>query len=252
MSGHSKWATIRRQKSVADARRGNLFTKLGRELTIAAREGGPDPETNFRLRLVIEKAKQANMPKENIERAIARGAGAESAKEAFEEVIYEGYGPSGTALLVSVLTDNRNRSVADVRRVFSRHSGSLGETGCVAWLFDRKGYLTLQPRNGDAEELALLAIDAGAEDVTVSPNLVEVYTTAEDFQKVKERLEANKIIPSSAELSWIPKTTVQLDEAETMKNMKLIEELEDLDDVVAVFSNLDISDEVMAKYEAAK
>lgn len=251
MSGHSKWATIRRKKGVEDAKRGQMFTKLGRELAIAAREGGPNPETNFRLRLVVEKAKQANMPKENIERAIARGAGLTN-KETFEEIIYEGYGPSGTAMLVSVLTDNRNRSVADVRRVFSRHEGNLGETGCVAWLFERKGYLTAEPRNGDTEDVALLAIDAGAEDVTTSPDMVEVYTSVESFQAVKQALEENDVQISSAELSWVPKTTMQLSEVDTLKTMKLIEELEELDDVVAVFSNLDISDDLMAKYEAQR
>jgi YebC/PmpR family DNA-binding regulatory protein len=249
MSGHSKWATIKRSKGAADAKRGQLFTKLGREIMVAVREGGSDPGSNFRLRLIIEKAKEANMPKDNIERAIQRGSGLLKG-DTLEEVIYEGYGPEGTAVLVSALTDNRNRSVAEIRRVFTRHGGNLGETGCVAWLFDRKGYLTIQPENGDAEELALKAIDAGAEDVKVSDDLVEVITLPEDFQKVRDALEENEVEVDSAELSWLPKTTVQLDDKTTTQNMRLVEDLEELEDVLNVYSNLDISDEVMAKYEA--
>lgn len=248
MSGHSKWATIKRQKGVADARRGQLFTKLGRELSIAAREGGPDPDANFRLRLVIEKAKEANMPKENIERAIQRGAGLTKGEAALEEIIYEGYGPEGTALLVSALTDNRNRSVAEVRRVFTRHGGNLGENGCVAWLFDRKGYLTLEVGDGDPEELALMAIDAGAEDVREDADTVEVYTAPQDLQKVRDALAAANVRIGSAELVWVPKTTMQLGDKGTLQNMSLIEDLEELDDVLNVYSNLDISDAMMAKY----
>jgi len=247
MSGHSKWATIKRQKGVADARRGQLFTKLGREISIAAREGGPDPDANFRLRLVIEKAKEANMPKDNIERAIQRGAGLTKG-ETLEEIIYEGYGPDGTALLVSALTDNRNRSVAEVRRVFTRHGGNLGENGCVAWLFDRKGYLTLEVGDGDPEELALMAIDAGAEDVREDSDTVEVYTAPQDLQKVREALAEANVQISSAELVWVPKTTMQLDDKSTLQNMSLIEDLEELEDVLNVYSNLDISDALMAKY----
>ncbi len=250
MSGHSKWSTIKRKKAAEDVKRGKLFTKLGREITIAAREGG-DPETNFKLRLAVEKAKAANMPKENIERAIRRGTGAEKGAE-LEEVYYEGYGPHGVALLVQVLTDNRNRAVSDVRRTFSRHGGSLGETGCVAWLFESKGYITISPNDSDPEELALLAIDAGADDVTVSDDLVEVYTRASDFQKVKEALESNGVTLNSAELSMVPKSLMELDEQDTMKAMTLIDALEELEDVQQVYSNLNITDEIMAKYESAK
>jgi len=250
MSGHSKWSTIKRKKAAEDVKRGKLFTKLGREITIAAREGG-DPETNFKLRLAVEKAKAANMPKENIERAIRRGTGAEKGAE-LEEVYYEGYGPHGVALLVQVLTDNRNRAVSDVRRTFSRHGGSLGETGCVAWLFESKGYITISPNDSDPEELALLAIDAGADDVTVSDDLVEVYTRASDFQKVKEALESNGVTLNSAELSMVPKSLMELDEQDTVKAMTLIDALEELEDVQQVYSNLNITDEIMAKYESAK
>jgi len=250
MSGHSKWSTIKRKKSAADAKRGALFTKLGRELTIAAREGGGDPDTNFRLRLVIEKCKQANMPKENIERAIKRGTG-ELKGEALEEIIYEGYGPHGVAILVDAVTDNRNRAVADVRRTFARHGGNLGENGCVAWLFERKGYIGIEPNNMDPEEIALIAIDAGADDVTVDEELVEVYTIVEDFQKVQEALREAGLDLANAEIAWVPKTTMRLDEKSTLQVMHLIEALESLDDVRQVYSNLDISDEILQKYERA-
>ncbi|NLS75801.1 MAG: YebC/PmpR family DNA-binding transcriptional regulator [Chloroflexi bacterium] len=247
MSGHSKWATIKRAKGAADAKRGQVFTKMGREIVSAVREGGPNPESNFRLRLIIDKAKQVNMPKDNIERAIERASGGDKGAS-LEEMLYEGYGPSGTALLVSVLTDNRNRTIAEVRRIFTRSGANLGESGCVAWMFDHKGYLTIVPKNGDAEDLALSAIDAGAEDVKISDEYVEVYTAMPDFQTVKEALEANGIEPESAELSWIPKTTMDLSEEETIKNLRLIDALEELDDVLNVYSNLNVSDEIIEKY----
>jgi YebC/PmpR family DNA-binding regulatory protein len=249
MSGHSKWSTIKRQKGVADARRGQLFTKLAREIQLAARAGGGDPAVNFRLRLAIDRAKQANMPKDNIQRAVQRGTG-ELKGEAIEEMNYEGYGPQGTALIVEVLTDNRNRTVSDVRRVFSQHGGNLGETGCVAWLFDRKGYISIAPQDGDAEELALIAIDAGADDVKVDEDLVEVFTRMEDLQTVRDGLEEANISFSTAELSWIPKSMVALDKKVTIQNMRLIDALEELDDVSQVYSNLEIGDEAMAAYEA--
>jgi YebC/PmpR family DNA-binding regulatory protein len=247
MSGHSKWSTIKRKKGAADAKRGQLFTKLGREIVIAAREGG-DPATNFKLRLAVDKARIANMPKDNIQRAIRRGTGAEKGEE-LEEVNYEGYGPHGVALLVQVLTDNRNRAVSDVRRAFSRHGGSLGETGCVAWLFEPKGYITIFPNDSDPDELALLAIDAGADDVTVGSDLVEVYTHLSDFQRVKEALEDNGITLESADISMIPKSLMELDEKDTIKAMILIDALEELEDVQQVYSNLTITDEVMAQYD---
>lgn len=249
MSGHSKWSTIKRKKSAEDAKRGKIFTKLGRELEIAAREGA-DPDTNFKLRLVIEKARQANMPKENIERAIRRGAGLEKG-EALAELTFEGYGPHGVAMLVQVATDNRNRAVAEVRSIFNRHGGSLGETGCVAWLFEPKGYITLNVNDRDPDELAIIAIEAGADDVTVASDLVEVFTKPEDFQKVRESLREKGLEIESAELAMIPKSLAQLSEQETFQVMNLVEKLEELDDVQQVYSNLDISDEVMAKYEAA-
>lgn len=250
MSGHSKWSTIKRKKGVQDAKRGQLFTKLGREIEIAARDGGGDPSANFRLRLVIDKARQANMPKENIERAIKRGTG-ELKGAALEEVRYEGYGPEGTAFIVQVVTDNRNRAVADVRRIFTRHGGNLGETGCVAWLFDHRGYFSIDAGDDDPEAIALDAIDAGAEDVRVDNSLVEVFTTVDKFKSVKEELERRNIKYDSAELAYIPKTMVRLDEKGTMQNMRLIDALEELEDVQSVFSNLEIPDDIMEKYEAA-
>jgi transcriptional/translational regulatory protein YebC/TACO1 len=226
MSGHSHWATIKRQKGAADAKRGQLFTKLAREIQIAVREGGGDPEVNFRLRLAIDRAKQNNMPKDSIERAILRGTG-QLKGELIEEITYEGYGPEGTAIIVEVVTDNRNRTVSDVRRIFARHGGNLGSSGCVLWLFEHKGY------------------------VKVADDLVEVFTRLEDLQRVREALEYENLELDSVELSWIPKTMVELNDKATMQNMRLIEELEELDDVQQVYSNLEISDQVIAAFEAA-
>jgi YebC/PmpR family DNA-binding regulatory protein len=250
MSGHSKWSTIKRKKAATDAKRGKLFTKIGRELVIAAREGGPDPNVNFKLRLVIDKARAANMPKDNIERAIRRGAGLEKG-EALEEITYEGYGPQGVALLVRVLTDNRNRSVADVRRVFNRQGGSLGETGCVAWQFDTKGYITIEAGTVDPDTLFEIAVETGAEDVEIGDDLFEVFTEPTDLHVVRDALSAHSVSINSAELSMIPKTIMPLDEKGTLSNMNLIDALEELDDVQQVYSNLEISDEVMEAYEMA-
>jgi YebC/PmpR family DNA-binding regulatory protein len=250
MSGHSKWSTIKRKKGAEDARRGKIFTKLGRELQIAAREGA-DPYTNFKLRLIVEKARQANMPKENIERAIRRGAGLEKGEEALAELTFEGYGPHGVAMLVQVTTDNRNRAVAEMRSVFNRHGGSLGESGCVAWLFEPKGYITIEVNDRDPDELAMIAIEAGADDVTIADDWVEVFTKPDDFQAVREALQEQGLDIDSAELAMVPKSLAQLGEKETFQVMNLVERLEELDDVQEVYSNLDLSDELMAKYEAA-
>jgi len=251
MSGHSKWATIKRAKAANDAKRGKLFTKIGHEIMVAVRQGGPDPEANFRLRMALEKAKRANMPKDNIERAIKRGAGETGEGADLIECIYEGYGPHGTAIMVQALTDNRNRTVSEVRHTFARYGGNLGAEGCVAWMFSRKGYIAINPRDEDPEEVALAAIDAGAEDVEISDDLVEVYTQVEDFKAVQEALEAASYEIVSAQLSWIPQSTMSLGEKETLQTMKLLEALEELDDVQEVYSNLDIQDEMIAKYEEA-
>lgn len=249
MSGHSKWHSIKHQKGVADARRGQLFTKLTREIIVVAREGGGNQEMNFRLRLAVQKARDANMPMDNIDRAIKKGTG-ELEGGSLSEVILEGYGPNGTAILVNALSDNRNRTIQEVRSVFTRHGSSLGESGCVAWLFDSKGVIIIKADDIDADELALSAIDAGAEDVKVENGYVEVYTVPEDLEKVRAALEENKVAISSSELLMVPKTMVQLDEKAAMQALKLMEKLEDIDDVQNVFSNADIPDSVVEEYQA--
>jgi YebC/PmpR family DNA-binding regulatory protein len=249
MSGHSKWSTIKRKKGAEDAKRGKIFTKIGREIVVAVREGGPDPEVNFKLRLVIEKAKQANMPKDNIERSIRRGAGLEKGAS-LEQIIYEGYGPGGTAVMVRALTDNRNRAVADVRRVFSRHGGNLGENGCVAWMFEQKGYITIPLNGHDPDELFELAVEAGAEDVVIGEDMIEVISGVQEFQGVQEAITAANIEMDVAEISMIPQTTMDLDPEKGIKVMGLVDELDELDDVEKVFSNLNISDELFELYAA--
>ena len=249
MSGHSKWSTIKRKKAATDAKRGQIFTKLGKELAIAAREGGPDTEVNFKLRLVMDKAKAANMPKDNIDRAIRRGAGLEKGA-ILEEITYEGYGPHGVALLILVVTDNRNRAVADIRRWFNKLGGSLGESGCVAWQFEPKGYFTIAPDDLDPDRVFDMAVESGADDVTFGDDLVEIFSEPGDFQEVRDGLERQGLTLESAEITRMPKTTIELDQKQTFQNMNLISTLEDLEDVQQVFSNLDISDDLMAAYEA--
>jgi YebC/PmpR family DNA-binding regulatory protein len=250
MSGHSKWASIKHQKGVADARRGQLFTKLTREIIVATREGGSNPEANFRLRLAIQKARDNNMPLENIERAIKRGSG-ELEGASLVEVILEGYGPSGTAILVNALTDNRNRTIQEVRSIFTRHGGSLGESGCVSWIFDSKGLITIKADNVDADELALTAIDAGADDVKIVNDYVEVYTKPEDLETVRTALEQKDVPINTSELSMVPKSLVQLDEKAATQTLKLLDKLEDIDDIQNVFSNADIPDAILASYQSA-
>ena len=250
MSGHSKWSTIKHKKAAEDAKRGELFTRLAREITIAAREGGGDLDTNFGLRLAVDKAKAANMPKDNIERAIKRGTG-ELKGEDLVELVYEGYAPHGVALLVRVLTDNRNRTVAAVRRVFTRQGGTLAEAGAVAWQFERKGYIAIAPDGVEEETVFEVAVEAGAEDVLFGEDLIEVYAALDTFEAVRQALEDAGIEFETAELSMIPKTTMELSEKQTLQVMGVIDELEDLDDTQQVYSNLDISDDVMSAYEAA-
>lgn len=247
MSGHSKWSTIKRKKGAADAKRGQLFTKLAKEIQIAARSGG-DPAANFKLRLILDKAKAANMPKDNVERAILRGTGDDKAN-ALEEVMYEAYAPHGVALIIEALTDNRNRTVAEVRRVFNRMGGSLGESGSVSWIFDQKGYIVVEVGDGDPDEIAMIAIDAGADDVTSGPEEVEIYTLLESFKAVQEALSEAGLNIINAELSMIPKTTMDLGASDTMQAMRVVDALEEIEDVNNVYSNLTISDEVMAQYE---
>ncbi len=245
MSGHSKWSTIKRKKGAEDARRGKIFTRIAREISVAARSGGGDPGTNATLRLAVEKARGANMPKDNIERAIKRGTGELEGGE-LEEVIYEGYAPHGVALLVKCLTDNRNRTLSEVRRVFNRSGGNLAEAGAVAWMFDTKGYISVARDDMDPDDIFMMAVDAGAEDVEVSDDFVEVYTEPVDLHWVREGLAGRGLSIEEAELSQVPKTLMALGEKETLQVMNMIENLEELDDVQQVYSNLDISEEILA------
>jgi len=248
MSGHSKWHSIKHQKGVTDARRGQLFTKLTHEIIIAVREGGSNPEGNFRLRLAIQKARDSNMPMDNIERAVKKGSG-ELEGATLTEITLEGYGPSGTAVLVEALTDNRNRTIQEVRSTFSRHGGSLGENGCVSWIFDAKGLITVKTDRLNADDLALNAIDAGADDVKIESGYVEIYTKPEDLEMVREALEAKKIPIASTELSKVPKTLIRLDDKAALQTMKLLEKLEDLDEAQHVYSNADFPDSVLEQYQ---
>ena len=240
MSGHSKWSQIKRQKGVTDAKRGQLFTKLAREIMVAVKQDGPNPENNFQLRLAVEKAHSNNMPTENIERAIKRASGGADAAVLIDMTL-EGYGPHGVAVLVKALADNRNRSIQDVRRLFTRHGGSLGESGCVSWMFENKGVITVELAGADADELTLEAIDAGAEDVNTGDDYLEIYTQPKDLEEVRKAIEG-KMKVVSAELSMIPKTTMLLGEKEAAQALSLVDQLEELDDVQHAFSNVDFSD----------
>lgn len=245
MSGHSKWSQIKRQKGVADARRGQLFTKITREIMVAVREGGSNPESNFQLRLAVQEARNSNMPSENIERAIKRASGGTEVSD-LTPVILEGYGPSGVAVLVQALTNNRNRTIQEVRRFFTHHGGNLGESGCVSWLFENKGVITVESDASAAEGIALLAIDAGAEDVKTGNGYLEIYTQPQDMEKVKGAIEKECTI-ISAELSLVPKTTMLLGEKEAVQTLSFLDHLEELDDVQRVFSNIDFSDSTLEK-----
>jgi YebC/PmpR family DNA-binding regulatory protein len=245
MSGHSKWATIKRKKGANDAKRGQVFTKLAREIAVAARAGVPDPDMNFRLRLAVQKARAENMPKENIDRAIERAAGGGDGAH-FEEVYYEGYGPGGTALMIQAQTDNRNRTVGEIRAVLTRSGGTLGENGSVGWMFDQVGLITLSTGDADPDEVALLAIDAGADDVQVDDGSVEVYTQPQDLHRIQETMTAAGYRVETAELTMRPKTLMEQEPDTAVKAIRLLEKLEDLDDVQQVYTNLRISDEVMA------
>jgi YebC/PmpR family DNA-binding regulatory protein len=245
MSGHSKWANIKRQKGAADAKRGQLFTKLAREIIVAVRQGGTNLDSNFQLRLVVQKARDNNMPSENIERAIKRGSG-ETGAAVLTETRFEGYGPSGIAVLVEALTDNRNRTVQDVRRLFTHHGGNLGESGCVSWLFESRGVITVESNASDAEGIVLRAIDAGAEDVKTENGYVEIYTQPQDLEKVRKVIEEKEHV-ISAELSLAPKTTVLLEESKAVQALNFLDELEGLDDVQRVFSNMDFSEATLER-----
>ena len=246
MSGHSKWSSIKHKKAVKDARKGKLFTKLIKEITVAARTGGGDINANPRLRTAVLTARANSMPGDNIERAIKKGTG-ELEGVSYEEVVYEGYGPGGAAIMVQVLTDNKNRTVSEVRRLFTKHGGNLGESGCVAWMFDKKGLITVEKGGVDEEKLMTLALDGGAEDVRDEDGIFEILVTPEDFEKMRERLEREKIPMATAQVALLPKSTVTLDHQSAEQTLKLTEELEDHDDVQSVAANFDIPNELIEK-----
>jgi len=250
MAGHSKWAQIKHKKAVVDARKGKLFSKLVKEISVAARIGGGDPSTNPRLRMVIDKAKDANMPQENIKRAILKGTG-ELPGTSYEEVIYEGYGPGGVALLIEVLTDNKNRTVSELRHLLSKYGGSLGEAGCVSWIFEKKGHILVKKSSVKEDTLMVIALEIGAEDLRNDPkeDNYEIITTAEDFHKVKDKLKAEGIEIFSSEITMLPKTQVNLEGETAEKMLKLMDVLEDHDDVQNVYANFDISEEIMTKIQ---
>jgi YebC/PmpR family DNA-binding regulatory protein len=246
MSGHSKWSSIKHKKGAADAKRGQLFTKLTRALIVAAKEGGPDPAANLSLQNAIEKARAASMPKDTIERAIARGGGTGADAASYEHISYEGYGPGGVAVYAEVLTDNRNRTAGEVRHIFTRNDGNLAESGAVAWLFERKGVILVDAHGVDEDELTMAAADAGAEDVAEEGSSYEVTTAAEDLHAVREALETAGFPIASAESTMLPKTTVEIDdEATARKVLRLIDALEENDDVQDVYANFDIPERVL-------
>jgi YebC/PmpR family DNA-binding regulatory protein len=246
MSGHSKWSSIKHQKGAKDARRGKLFSKLARAIIVAAREGGPDPDGNLALQNAIEKARSYSMPKDTIERAIARGSGADSDASAFEQIVYEGYGPSGVAVLVETLTDNRNRTAAEVRHAFDKHDGNLGTSGAVAWLFERRGVVLVPADGSDEDELTLAAAEGGAEDVSREGSSFAVTCAPESLAAVREAIEGAGFSVESAEATMVPKTTVEVaDEAAAKKILRLMDALEENDDVQDVFANFDIPERVL-------
>jgi YebC/PmpR family DNA-binding regulatory protein len=251
MSGHSKWSSIKHKKGAADAKRGKLFSKLSRAIIVAAREGGADPDGNASLATAIQKARDASMPKDNIERAIALGAGTASEGEVYETVTYEGYGPEGVAVFVEALTDNRNRTAAEVRHVFAKHEGNLGTSGAVAWLFERKGVLIVPADGVDEEDVMLVAADGGAEDVELDASSFQVISAPDDLAAVRAALDEAGIAYDSAELTMLPKTTVSVeDESSAKKLVRLMDALEDNDDIQAVYANFDIPEGILERVAA--
>jgi YebC/PmpR family DNA-binding regulatory protein len=246
LSGHSKWSSIKHKKGAADAKRGKLFSKLSRAIIVAAKEGGGDPTNNLALQNAIEKAKSYSMPKDNIDRAIAKGSGADADADAFETIVYEGYGPEGVAVIVEALTDNRNRTAADVRHMFAKHGGNLGATGAVAWQFDRRGVVVVPADGVDDEELLLVAADGGADDIERDGDVFQVTSAPESLSAVREAIEGAGFAVDSAELMLVPKTTVAVeDETKARQVMRLIDALEDNDDVQDVYANFDIPERVL-------
>jgi len=251
MSGHSKWSSIKRQKGVNDVKRGAIFTKIGREIGIAARAGGGDPDANYKLRLAVDKARSVNMPADTIKRAIDKAVGSGEAEQ-FEEIIYEGYGPGGVAILVEAATDNKNRTAAEVRSLFSKAGGQLAGAGAVAWQFETRGIVYIARDGQDADDIALAAIDAGADDVDTEGDPLEIVTEPGNLEAVRTALEGTGVTIESAEVAMQPKSTVEVEVSAARQNLRLIENLEDLDDVQRVTANFDIPDEVMAEVALAR
>ena len=251
MSGHSKWSTIKRKKGAMDAKRGQIFTRLTREIVMAAREGGGDPEANFTLRLAIDRARAQNMPKDNIERAIKRGTGDSKDGEKYEQITYEGYAPNGVALMIETVTENRNRTVADLRHVLIKAGGSLGEAGSVAWQFTKSAYFVIATKGNDFDAIFELAVEGGADDVSQDGDTIEIIGPADCFKTLSNQLSSGGITPDVVELRMIPNQEMELSVEDTLKGMRAIEAVEDLDDVVNVFSNMTISDGAMEALESA-
>jgi YebC/PmpR family DNA-binding regulatory protein len=247
MSGHSKWANIKHRKGAQDAKRGQLFSKLAKEITVAAKTGGGNPENNVRLRVAIERAREANMPTDNIERAIKRGTG-ELEGVTYEEVTYEGYGPGGVAIIVNVLTDNKNRTAADIRKIFSRLGGNLGTSGSVSWIFEKKGYISVDSSKYNEDDILEIALEVGADDVKKEDDVISIYTPVELFSNVLNALKNKGIEVKVAEISMIPKTVTTVDDETAVKVLRLLDELESNDDVQSVASNLDASDTAFEKF----
>lgn len=244
MSGHSKWANIKHRKGRMDAIRGKVTTKISREITVAVKAGGADPAGNMRLKLALQKAKENNVPKDNVQRAIAKGQGATDGAN-YEEIVYEGYGPGGVAVMVEAMTDNRNRTAADIRHLFSKNGGNLGETGCVGWMFDKKGLFLVDKDTVGEEDLMLLALEAGAEDIKSGDEQYEIITAPEDWEKVREALEAGKVTVASAQITMLPQNTVALAGDDVARMLKLMDALEDHDDVQEVSANFDIPEDML-------
>ena len=251
MSGHSKWSTIKHKKGAADAKRGQLFTKLTREITVAAREGSDDPDMNFRLRLAIDNAKSQNMPKDTIERAVAKGAGKGADGNVLEELTYEAYGPGGTGFIIQTLTDNRNRAASGIRSKVTRSGGNLASNGAVSWNFEQKGLVTLEVEGADPEEVALEVMDIGAEDVDIEEDLISITFPFNEFARAKTELEAlSDVRVENAELAMVPNSTVTLEKSQALQTLRLLDELEELDDVSKVFTNADFPEEVLEEFLA--
>lgn len=245
MSGHSKWANIKRRKGAVDAERAKAFTKISREIIVAVQQGGPDPDGNFRLKLMIQKAKAANMPNDNINRCIQKAAG-NGDDTKYDEIVYEGYGPAGTAILLEIMTDNRNRTASEIRYLFSRNGGNLGETGCVSWMFDRVGRITVPMAGKEEDDVMMLALDAGAEDVSYEDGIGEIITLPEELENVRKALTDAGMEITDAEVTRIPKNTVAVDDVEQARQvLKLYDALDEYDDVQNAYSNFEISDDIL-------